>query len=129
MAACTSCAAPSIERVRLNCSVIWLVPSLLVLSMEASPVIWPNWRSRLAVTRVAVTSGLAPGKLGGDLDGGEVHLRQRRDGQRAVAEQPGEQHGHGEQGGCDRAGDEGGGDVHRRLRSPPLEGGVPVARC
>ncbi len=61
IAACTSCAAPSIERVRLNCSVIWLVPSLLVLSIEASPVIWPNCRSRLAVTSVAVTSGLAPG--------------------------------------------------------------------
>ena len=40
---------------------ISLVPSLLVLSIEASPVISPNCRSRLAVTKVAVTSGLAPG--------------------------------------------------------------------
>ena len=26
-----------------------------------SPGIWPNWRSRMAVTEVVITSGLAPG--------------------------------------------------------------------
>ena len=48
-------------RLRLNCRVIWLVPSLLMLCIEDSPVIWPNCRSSEAVISVAVTCGLAPG--------------------------------------------------------------------
>ena len=93
IAACTSCAAPSMDRERLNCSVIWLVPSLLVLCMEDRPVIWPNWRSRLAVMSVAVTWGLAPGSWVEISMVREVHLRQRRNRQRAVSQQPGEQDG------------------------------------
>ena len=61
IAACTSWAALSILRFRLKVSVIWLVPSLLVLVIAARPVIWPNWRSSEAVIRVATVSGPAPG--------------------------------------------------------------------
>ena len=61
IAACTSCAALSMLRLRSNCRVIWLVPSLEVLVMVLSPVIWPNWRSSEAVIRVATVSGPAPG--------------------------------------------------------------------
>ena len=48
-------------RFRPNCRVIWLVPSELADVMVASPGICPNCRSRLAVTSVAIVSGLAPG--------------------------------------------------------------------
>ena len=61
IAACTSCAALSSARFRLNCRVIWLVPSLLVLVITARPVIWPNCRSSDAVISVATVSGPAPG--------------------------------------------------------------------
>ena len=44
-----------------NCKVIWLVPSEEVEVITVSPWIWPNCRSRLAVIRLATTSGLAPG--------------------------------------------------------------------
>ena len=61
IAACTSCAAESIARFKLNCRVIWLVPSELSEVIIAKPVIWPNWRSKEAVISVATVSGLAPG--------------------------------------------------------------------
>ena len=61
MAACTSCAALSILRLRLKVSVIWLVPWLLVEVIDCSPVIWPNCRSSDAVISVATVSGPAPG--------------------------------------------------------------------
>ena len=61
IAACTSCAALSMLRSRLNCSVIWLVPSELTEFMSVSPWIWPNCRSSEAVISVATVSGLAPG--------------------------------------------------------------------
>ena len=61
IAACTSCAAESIDRARLNCSTIWLVPSALWEVMDTSPGICPNWRSNDAVIRVSTVSGAAPG--------------------------------------------------------------------
>ena len=61
IAACTSCAAESIERPSWNWSVIWLVPSALCEVMVDRPGIWPNWRSREAVMRVSMVSGAAPG--------------------------------------------------------------------
>ncbi len=61
IAACTSCVALSSVRVRLNCSVIWLVASELTEIMLVRPWISPNWRSSDAVIRVAIVSGLAPG--------------------------------------------------------------------
>ena len=61
IAACTSCVATVELRVRLNCSVIWLVPSELTEIMLVRPWISPNWRSSEAVIRVATVCGLAPG--------------------------------------------------------------------
>ena len=58
---CTSCAAASMSRSRLNCSVTWLSPNELCDDMAASDGICPNCRSSGAVTRVAIVSGLAPG--------------------------------------------------------------------
>ena len=48
-------------RLRLNCSVIWLVPSELCEVIVTSPGIWPNCRSSEAVISVSIVSGLAPG--------------------------------------------------------------------
>ena len=45
----------------MNCSVITEAPAELVEVIRSSPDIWPNWRSRGAVTVWAMTSGLAPG--------------------------------------------------------------------
>ncbi len=61
MAAWTSCSAESMDRLRLNCSVISDTPALLTLPMRARPGIWPNWRSSGAVTVRLITSGLPPG--------------------------------------------------------------------
>jgi hypothetical protein len=61
IAACTSCAAPSMSRLRSNCSVIWLMPNELDEVMFASDGICPNCRSSGAVTSAAIVSGLAPG--------------------------------------------------------------------
>ena len=61
MADCTSWAAASMSRSRLNCRVIWLRPKALCDDMAASDGIWPNCRSSEAVTSAAIVSGLAPG--------------------------------------------------------------------
>ncbi len=61
MAACTPCSATSSGMVRSNCSVITDAPPELEESICLSPGIWPNWRSRGAVTDEAMTSGPAPG--------------------------------------------------------------------
>jgi hypothetical protein len=61
MADCTSSSATSIFRVRLNCSTITEVPPELVDVIWLKPWSSPNWRSRGAVTVVAITVGLAPG--------------------------------------------------------------------
>ena len=58
---CTSWAAASMSRSRLNCSVIWDSPNELCDDMAASDGICPNCRSSGAVTSVAIVSGLAPG--------------------------------------------------------------------
>ena len=61
IAACTSCVAPSISRLRSNCSEIWLTPNELVDCIDDSDGICPSWRSSGAVISDAITSGLAPG--------------------------------------------------------------------
>ena len=61
MADCTSWAAPSMSRLRSNCSVIWLIPKELDDVIVDSAGIWPNWRSSGAVTSDAMVSALAPG--------------------------------------------------------------------
>ena len=61
MAACTSWAAESIFRSKVNWSVMLAVPNALMEVIWDSPLIWPNCRSKGVVTEDAMTSGLAPG--------------------------------------------------------------------
>ena len=61
IAACTSCAAASMSRLRSNCSVIWLIPNELDEVISWSEGICPKLRSSGAVTSDAIMSGLAPG--------------------------------------------------------------------
>src|SRR4051812_8791813 len=62
MAAWTSWAAASMLRLRVNWSVIWLLPRRLVEVIESMPAIVENSRSRGVATEEAMVSGLAPGR-------------------------------------------------------------------
>ena len=61
IADCTSCEAASMSRFKSNCSVTWLMPNELAEVITCSAGIWPNCRSKGAVTSEAMVSGLAPG--------------------------------------------------------------------
>src|SRR4051794_16765318 len=61
MAACTSCAAASGPRERLNCSVMLVEPRLEAEVIESSPAMVENWRSSGVATAAAIVSGFAPG--------------------------------------------------------------------
>jgi hypothetical protein len=61
IAAWTSCVAPSMSRLRSNCSEIWLTPNEEVDCIDDIDGICPSWRSSGAVISDAITSGLAPG--------------------------------------------------------------------
>src|SRR5689334_10339074 len=61
MAACTSRAAASILRLRSNCRVIPVCPSVQVEVISVTAAIRPNCRSRGVATEDAIISGLAPG--------------------------------------------------------------------
>src|ERR1039457_5015572 len=61
MAAETSCAAASILRLRLNCTVICVEPSEFTELICEIPAIVENGRSRGVATVDAMVSGLAPG--------------------------------------------------------------------
>ncbi|MNS57811.1 hypothetical protein D3C72_907100 [compost metagenome] len=63
MAACTSWAAESMSRFRLNCSVMRVWPKELEELIESRPAIVVNWRSRGEATEEAIVSGLAPERL------------------------------------------------------------------
>ena len=63
MADCTSSAAPSIERSRLNCSVICVRPSELDEVIESIPAIVDSCCSSGVATDEAIVSGLAPGRF------------------------------------------------------------------
>ena len=63
MAACTSWAAASMLRSRLNCRVIWVRPSALDDVIESMPAMVENCRSSGVATADAMVSGLAPGRL------------------------------------------------------------------
>ena len=63
MAACTSCAAPSTERSRLNCSVICVRPSELDEVIESIPAMVESCCSSGVATDEAIVSGLAPGRF------------------------------------------------------------------
>src|SRR5439155_4888540 len=59
--ACTSWAAASMFRSRLNWSVIWVSPSALDEVIESMPAIVVNCFSSGVATAEAIVSGLAPG--------------------------------------------------------------------
>ena len=61
IAACTSCAAASMSRDRLNCSVIDVPPWVLDEVMASSPAIVENCFSSGVATAAAIVSGFAPG--------------------------------------------------------------------
>ena len=61
IADCTSSAAPSMFRLRSNCSTIEVLPSDEVEVIVVTPAMVENWRSRIEATEAAIVSGLAPG--------------------------------------------------------------------
>src|SRR6266581_9398777 len=63
IAVCTSCAAASMLRLKLNCRVIEVEPCEFVELIESIPAIPENCRSSGVATDAAMVSGLAPGKL------------------------------------------------------------------
>src|SRR5215831_5270087 len=63
MAAWMSWAAPSILRLRSNCTVMLTMPSALVDVIWVTPEICANWRSSGVETEDAIVSGLAPGSV------------------------------------------------------------------
>src|SRR6266478_5183297 len=61
IAVCTSCAAASMLRLRSNCRVIEVDPSVLVELTVLSPALVENCRSSGVATEDAIVSGLPPG--------------------------------------------------------------------
>ncbi len=112
MAACTSWAAASIFRLRVNWSVIWVVPSALVEVMLSMPAMVENCFSSGVATAEAMVSGLAPGSDRRDLNGGEIHVGQVAHRQEPVAHDPEEENAQHDEGGHDGPADEQLGDAH-----------------
>src|SRR5256886_13989024 len=63
IAVCTSWAAASMLRLRLNCKVMEVEPCELLELIESMPAMPENWRSSGVATDAAIVSGFAPGKL------------------------------------------------------------------
>ena len=63
IAACTSRAAPSMLRVRSNCTMIEVEPSEETDVISVTPAMTPSWRSSGAATVAAMMAGSAPGRL------------------------------------------------------------------
>jgi len=59
---CTSCAAASIDLLRSNCSVMFVLPCVLEELIEVTPAIVANCFSSGVATDAAIVSGLAPGR-------------------------------------------------------------------
>ena len=83
MAACTSWAAASMSRSRLNCKVMLELPKELIEVISDSPLIWPNCRSSGVVTEETITSGPAPGYwavtwMVGKSTGGKAEIGSRK---------------------------------------------------
>src|SRR6266446_9887935 len=63
IAACTSRAAPSMLRLRSNCTAILVEPRELTEVISVTPAISANRRSSGAATLAAMVTGSAPGRL------------------------------------------------------------------
>ena len=117
IADCTSCAAASMSRLRSNCSVIWLMPNELDEVIDSQRRDLPELALERRGHQCGDGVGVGARKLRGDLDGGEIDLRQRGDRQPPVAERAAQHHRDAEQRSRDRPVDEGRGDAHARLAS------------
>src|SRR5712671_6488368 len=67
MAACTSCAALSMSRLRTNCRVMLVLPRPLFDVIWSTPGMLENCFSRGSATTAAMVSGSAPGRLANTL--------------------------------------------------------------
>ena len=95
-----------------NCKVMLVEPSELTEVIWLMPGISENCRSSGVATFEAMVSGLAPGSVTLDLDGREVHVRQRRHRQVEIADDPHQQERGRDQRGRDRTMDEGAREAH-----------------
>jgi len=59
----TSCAAESMSRLKSNCSVMFVLPWLLLELIDVTPAIVENCFSSGVATELAIVSGLAPGRF------------------------------------------------------------------
>src|ERR1700730_14982020 len=82
IAVCTSVAAPSIARLRLNWSVIEVEPRPLTEFIEARPGMAANCCSSGVGTADAIVSGLAPGRVADTLIVGKSTLGSAETGSR-----------------------------------------------
>jgi len=81
-------AAPSMLRLRSNCTVIELLPSVLERSLRPARDLWIGARCARSPDDASVLAGTASGKLSVHLDGRECDLRQWRDRQKRISDAP-----------------------------------------
>ena len=101
-------------RLRLNCSVICVCPSVLIELIESKPSMVENCRSNGVATAEAMVSGFAPGQTGRDQDRRKIHVRQVAHGQEAERGNSEDEHAHHDKRCGHRPSDEQFGDVHER---------------
>ena len=85
--------------------------------MESRPAMVVNCRSSGVATAEAMVSGLAPGRLGVDRDGGVIDLRQIADRQALVSDDAEQRDARHQKAGGNRPPDKGFGNIHAE---PPL---------
>ena len=117
MAVCTSTAALSISRSRLNCSVIWVLPVPLDEVIESRPAMVVNCRSSTVATDDAMVAGSAPGRLACTFSVGKSTLGRSLTGSVRYATTPNKRNGRHQQAGGDRPPDEDLREVHANSRS------------
>ena len=100
-------------RLRPNCRVMRVEPTVLCEVISVTSAMTPRWRSSGVATVVAIVSGLAPGIVRKHRDRREIDLRQRRHRQLAEREEPGERDADRQQRRRDRPLDERRRRVHR----------------
>ena len=100
--------------------VIEVLPSELDEFIESMPAMVENCRSSGVATEDAMVSGLAPGSVGADLNGGIIHARQGGHRQRPIGHDAEQQDAERRQSGEDRTADEELGNVHQEAPSSRL---------
>src|ERR1700690_2012027 len=105
MAASTSRAAPSMFRLKSNCSVMDVEPSELDDVISVTPAMWPNSRS----SGVAMDDAMISGQPRANSNSRKVNLRKRRHRQHIEGDGPHKQDARSQQGCSYRPSDEGSG--------------------